>query len=145
MKPQLKLYSLIGCTCMIFHRSPSHLTTSHRDEEHSVALNTAIRRRAQALVLFAGNGLQGLPSSKISPSASDALSELVSQLVQLAMLQSGPTPDSNVDHISKAAQFAMSQALGSMQAVDFVNAVLAMVLSGNVQVSRGNEALVTWN
>ena len=123
----------------MFHCSLSHLTIYRRDEEHSVPLNTATRRRAQALVLFAGNGLQDLPSSKKSPSASDTLSELMSQLVQLAMLHSGPTPDKNIDHISKASQFALSQALGSMHAVDFVNAVLAMLLSGNVQVSFDNE------
>ena len=93
-------------------------------------------------MLFAGNGLQGLPSNKYS-SASDTLSELVSQLVQLAMLHSGPTPDNNIDHISKAAQFALSQALGSMHAVDFVNAVLTMLHSGNVQVSCSNEIFFT--
>ena len=67
----------------------------------------------------------------------------MSQLVQLAMLHSGPIPDNNIDHISKAAQFALSQALGSMHAVDFVNAVLTMLHSGNVQVSCSNEILFT--
>ena len=128
---------------MMFHSSLSRLTIYRSDEEHSVPLNTATRRRAQALVLFAGNGLQDLPSSKKSHSASDTLSKLVSQLVELAMLHSGPTPDKNIDHISKAAQFALSQALSSMHAVDFVNAVLAMLLSGNVQVSCDNETSFT--
>jgi hypothetical protein len=94
-------------------------------------------RRAQALVIFVDHALQGSLSEKRFPDVpvGEAISDLVSLLVQLATLPRGSASDSNVDHIAKAAQSTMSRSFGVMPASGFVGAVLTMLKSGEDRVS----------
>lgn len=95
------------------------------DEEHSPALPSVLKRRAQALIIFVGHALQTTLTKRLSDSpAREITGGLFSILVNIATLQGGLTPESNIDHISNAVQTTMSLSLSVMPAADFVNSVV---------------------
>ncbi|KAG5644278.1 hypothetical protein DXG03_008763 [Asterophora parasitica] len=104
------------------------------DEEPKTASSTALRRRAQALLMFVGHALK--PSAPGSTASEEDLSRLVAALISLATLQ-GASTDTKVDEICLAARASLNRALGVMAASDFVAGVLSMVESGDVQVQSG--------
>lgn len=106
-----------------------------RDEEHSQSTSSVLKRRAQALIVFAGHALQTFPTKLPGDhAAGKAIGEIVSLLVHLATSQNLSTPDNNIDAVVISARSAMSVSLGVMPAMEFVNVVLAMLETGDTKV-----------
>jgi U3 small nucleolar RNA-associated protein 10 len=100
-------------------------------------LTAASRRRAQALIIFVGHAMQSPLSGNLSSDApvGGTIDDLVLLLIQMTTLRGGSTVESNVDHLSKAAQSTISRSLSVMPAADFISAVLAMLKSEDEIVS----------
>ena len=62
------------------------------------------------------------------------MSNLVSLLIALATARGGSTPDTRIEDISQAARISLSKALACMSAVDFIDAVLSILQSGDSRV-----------
>ncbi|KAJ7456907.1 hypothetical protein FB451DRAFT_1275210 [Mycena latifolia] len=118
---------------------PSLLDTSP-DEDQLQPSAAAFKRRAQALVVFVGYATK-ISSSVAQPPVTvpegGAMSNLVSLLIALATAQGGSSPDTRVEDISHAARVSLSKALGCMSAVDFIDAVLSIMKSGDSKVQGG--------
>ncbi|KAJ6463475.1 hypothetical protein C8R45DRAFT_840925 [Mycena sanguinolenta] len=109
------------------------------DDDQPQALASAFKRRAQALVVFVGFAIKMSPSTAtvVAVPEDGSMSNLVSLLIALATARGGSTPDTRIDDISQAARTSLSNALGCMSAVDFIDAVLSILQSGDSQVQRG--------
>ncbi|KAF7373573.1 U3 small nucleolar RNA-associated protein 10 [Mycena sanguinolenta] len=94
------------------------------DDDQPQALAAAFKRRAQALVVFVGFAIKMSPSTTTGaghwPPPEAALRQTL-----------------RIDDISQAARTSLSNALGCMSAVDFIDAVLSILQSGDSQVQRG--------
>ncbi|KAJ7270708.1 hypothetical protein B0H12DRAFT_1229192 [Mycena haematopus] len=109
------------------------------DDDQPQAFAAAFKRRAQALVVFVGYAIK-MPLSTttlVAVPEDGSMSNLVSLLIALATARGGSTPDTRIDDISQAARTSLSNALGCMSAVDFIDAVLSILQSGDSQVQRG--------
>ena len=113
------------------------------DEEHSLPLSSVLKRRAQAVIIFVGHALQTSSTKypRESP-AGEAISDLVSLLVNMATLHGGSTPESNIDYISNAARSTMSLSLGAIPAADFISAVLITLKSKEARVRPNSSFLL---
>jgi U3 small nucleolar RNA-associated protein 10 len=101
-----------------------------------------LKRRAQALIIFVGHALQTSSTKHRGDSPTgEAISDLVSLLVHMATLHGGSTPESNIDYISSAAQFTMSQSLSAIPATDFISAVLITLESNEKRVCPNSKFL----
>ncbi|KAJ7701560.1 hypothetical protein B0H17DRAFT_1195339 [Mycena rosella] len=118
---------------------PALLDTSP-DEDQLQPSAAAFKRRAQALVLFVGYAIK-LSSSAVEATATapegGAMSNLVSLLIALATARGGSSPETRVEDVSQAARVSLGKALGCMSAVDFVDAVLSILKSGDSRVQGG--------
>jgi U3 small nucleolar RNA-associated protein 10 len=94
-------------------------------------LSTVLRRRAQALVIFVGYAIKPSTSER---SQQGHVNHLMTALIALSTLESGTNADTKVDEISQAARTSMDRALRVMSVVDFANAVLSMIESGEQRV-----------
>ncbi|KAJ7079966.1 hypothetical protein B0H15DRAFT_1025307 [Mycena belliarum] len=117
---------------------PSLLDTSP-DEDQLQPSAAAFKRRAQALVIFVGHAmkLSSGDQAVVMVLEGGAMSNLVSLLIALATVRGGPSPDTRVEDVSQAARTSLSKALGCMSAVDFIDAVLSILKSGDLRVQRG--------
>ncbi|KAF8192665.1 hypothetical protein K438DRAFT_2017867 [Mycena galopus ATCC 62051] len=109
------------------------------DDDQPQALIAALKRRAQALVVFVGYAIKMFPSTVADATVLEggAMSNLVSLLIALATTRGGSTPDTRIEDISQAARTSLKKALGCMSAVDFIDAVLSILQSGDPQVQGG--------
>lgn len=62
------------------------------------------------------------------------MSHLVATLIALSAPESSANSDTKVDEVSHAARTSMDRALRVMSVVDFANAVLSMIESGEERV-----------
>jgi U3 small nucleolar RNA-associated protein 10 len=62
------------------------------------------------------------------------MSHLVAALIALSVLESSANADTKVEEVSHAARSSMDRALRVMSVVDFANAVLSMIESGEPRV-----------
>ncbi|KAJ6619037.1 hypothetical protein B0H10DRAFT_1194701 [Mycena sp. CBHHK59/15] len=116
------------------------LLDSLPDEDQLLPSLSAFKRRAQALVTFVGYGLKMSPptaAASTSVPEGGAMSDLVSLLIALATARGGSTPDTKVEDISQAARSSLSKALGCMSVVDFIDAILSILKSGDSRVQGG--------
>jgi hypothetical protein len=63
-----------------------------------------------------------------------SMNNLVSLLIALATARGGSSPDTRIDDISQAARTSLTKALSCMSAVDFIDAVLSILKSGDSRV-----------
>ncbi|KAJ7146113.1 hypothetical protein C8R44DRAFT_600928 [Mycena epipterygia] len=117
---------------------PSLLDTSPDDDQLQPSA-AAFKRRAQALVVFVGYAMKMAPSTAVQVTVPEggSMSNLVSLLIALATARGGSTPDTRVDDISQAARASLNKALGCMSVVDFIDAVLSILKSGDSRVQGG--------
>ncbi|KAJ7756261.1 hypothetical protein B0H16DRAFT_696293 [Mycena metata] len=117
---------------------PSLLDTSP-DEDQLQPSAAAFKRRAQALVVFVGFAMKMAPpaAAHVDVPEEGATSNLVSLLIALATARGGSTPDTRVEEVSQAARTSLRKALNCMSAVDFVDAVLSILQSGDSRVQGG--------
>ncbi|KAF7326662.1 U3 small nucleolar RNA-associated protein 10 [Mycena venus] len=117
---------------------PSLLDTSPDDDQLQPSA-AAFKRRAQALVVFVGYAMKMSPSTAVEVTVPEggAMSNLVSLLIALATARGGATPDTRIEDVSQAARTSLSKALGCMSAVDFIDAVLSILQSGDARVQGG--------
>ncbi|KAJ6630100.1 hypothetical protein B0H10DRAFT_1984968 [Mycena sp. CBHHK59/15] len=122
------------------------LLDSSPDEDQLLPSPSAFKRRAQALVTFVGYGLKMSPptaAASTSVPEGGAMSDLVSLLIALATARGGSTPDTKVEDISQAARSSLSKALGCMSVVDFIDAILSILKSGDSRVQGGSLDLLS--
>lgn len=62
------------------------------------------------------------------------MNHFVTALIALSNLENGANADARVDEISRAAHASLDRALRVMPVVDFANAVLSMIESGEQRV-----------
>ncbi|KAJ6578862.1 hypothetical protein DFH09DRAFT_980162 [Mycena vulgaris] len=119
----------------------SSLLDTSPDEDQLQPSAAAFKRRAQALVVFVGYAmkLSSSTATEVTVTIPDggAMSNLVSLLISLATARGGSSPDTRVEDISHAARVSLSKALGCMSAVDFIDAVLSILKSGDSRVQGG--------
>ncbi|KAJ6554556.1 armadillo-type protein [Mycena capillaripes] len=117
---------------------PSLLDTSPDDDQLQPS-SAAFKRRAQALVVFVGYAMKMSPSSAapVTVPEDGAMSNLVSLLIALATARGGSSPNTRIEDVSQAARISLSKALGCMSAVDFIDAVLSILQSGDSRVQGG--------
>ncbi|KAJ7042839.1 hypothetical protein C8F04DRAFT_1251651 [Mycena alexandri] len=117
---------------------PSLLDTSPDDDQLQPSA-AAFKRRAQALVIFVGFAMKMAPpaAAPVNVPEEGAMSNLVSLLIALATTSGGSTPDTRVEEVSQAARTSLRKALSCMSAVDFVDAVLSILQSGDSRVQGG--------
>ncbi|KAJ6464259.1 hypothetical protein C8R47DRAFT_1180243 [Mycena vitilis] len=117
---------------------PSLLDTSPDDDQLQPSAAT-FKRRAQSLVVFAGYAMKMSPAAAVPVAVPEdgTMSNLVSLLIALATARGGSSPDTRVEEISQAARTSLGKALGCMSAVDFIDAVLSILQSGDPRVQGG--------
>ncbi|KAK1226193.1 snoRNA-binding rRNA-processing protein utp10 [Marasmius sp. AFHP31] len=104
-------------------------------EESSISPVILCKRRAQAIITFVGHSAKSFASSENM--ADSNLSVLVSILISLATIKSGPTPESKIDDINKSARSAMDRVLSLVPARDFIDAAMSMLEAGDQLVKAG--------
>ncbi|KAJ7452113.1 hypothetical protein B0H11DRAFT_1742292 [Mycena galericulata] len=117
----------------------SSLLDTSPDDNQLLPSAAAFKRRAQALVIFVGFAMKMFPSggAQVDVAEGGAMSHLVSLLIALATARGGSSPDTNVEEISQAARSSLTRALGCMSAVDFIDALLSILKSGDSKVQGG--------
>ncbi len=91
------------------------------------------KRRAQALIIFVGFALK--PKTVFSAAKdSEAISEVVAQLIAFAAGPRVDSPEAKPDDISEAARESLNRLLSSMSVIDFLNSVEIILLSGDDKV-----------
>ncbi|KAJ7630018.1 hypothetical protein DFH06DRAFT_704991 [Mycena polygramma] len=117
---------------------PSLLDTSPDDDQLQPSAAT-FKRRAQSLVVFVGYAMKMSPTAaaQVAVPEDGTMSNLVSLLIALATARGGSGPDARVEEISQAARTSLGKALGCMSAVDFIDAVLSILQSGDPRVQGG--------
>ncbi|KAJ7607399.1 hypothetical protein FB45DRAFT_1135460 [Roridomyces roridus] len=109
------------------------------DDDQLLPSAATLRRRACALVIFVGFAVKmpssGAPDVDVPEGAT--MTTLVSLLIGLVTARGGSTPETKVDDVSQAARSALTRALRCMSAVDFVDALLSILKSGDSPVKVG--------
>ncbi|KAF9238673.1 hypothetical protein BU15DRAFT_88298 [Melanogaster broomeanus] len=109
-----------------------------RDGEHSTSITAALQRRIQALVLFASTSLTPSEADKeMEISEGGRTTDLITHLVDLATLQTGQAPESEVATIIVAAQTAIGRILGVISAGEFMSGALVMLKSEESRIKSG--------
>lgn len=93
-------------------------------EEHSPSPSMLLKRRAQALILFVSTAITSAPSS--SPVMT---TDVVSPLILLTSIK-----DSAVEDVMQTAMLSLNRILSVVAVVDFIQAVLNMLQTGDVKV-----------
>ncbi|KAF9468309.1 hypothetical protein BDZ94DRAFT_1246474 [Collybia nuda] len=107
------------------------------DDDHAASISTALKRRAQALLMFIGHSLKPTTSESRSPSYEENMGQLVTALISLATLQEGAGVETKIGDICIAARSTINQVLGVMSVIDFVKAVQSMIKSGDEKIQAG--------
>ncbi|KAJ7762738.1 hypothetical protein DFH07DRAFT_813302 [Mycena maculata] len=115
------------------------LLDSSPDDDHLLPSAATFKRRAQALVIFVGFATKMSPptGAQVNVPEGGSMSNLVSLLIALATARGGSSPDTKVEEISQAARSSLTRALGFMSAVNFIDAVLSILKSGDSRVQGG--------
>ncbi|KAF4611649.1 hypothetical protein D9613_003824 [Agrocybe pediades] len=107
------------------------------DGDHSASSSTILRRRAQALIVLVGYALKPRSAAVGGGDANVSISSVIAQLITLATLPEGTTTETRLQDVSEAARSTMNRLLTGMSVVDFIEAVQAMLESGDLKVQSG--------
>ncbi|KAF9553866.1 hypothetical protein CPC08DRAFT_672807 [Agrocybe pediades] len=107
------------------------------DGDHSASSSTILRRRAQALIVLVGYALKPRSAAVGGGDANFSISSVIAQLITLATLPEGTTTETRLQDVSEAARSTMNRLLTGMSVVDFIEAVQAMLESGDLKVQSG--------
>ncbi|KAJ7222324.1 hypothetical protein GGX14DRAFT_663256 [Mycena pura] len=108
------------------------------DDDQLLPSAAAFKRRAQALVVFVGHAMKIFTSSPtpVAIPEGGATSNLVSLLIALVATQ-GSGSETRSEDISQTARNSLSKALGCMSAIDFIDAALSILKSGDAGTQGG--------
>jgi U3 small nucleolar RNA-associated protein 10 len=108
----------------------------YRDGEHSASTSATLKRRIQALILFASTSLTTSASDKETDvPGGGSTTDLIIHLVDLTTLQIGQAPESDLAAIVAAAQTAIERVMKVISAGEFLSGVLVMLKSEESRVS----------
>ncbi|KAI0070967.1 hypothetical protein K474DRAFT_1669523 [Panus rudis PR-1116 ss-1] len=101
--------------------------------------SSILHRQAQALLVFVGAALEGVPPISNDTTGQQLSSQLLSLALDLAISNGG---DAN---IAKAALSVVRNTLAILSAANFINGVVTVIQSGDVAVQQGALELVGEN
>ncbi|KAF9221723.1 hypothetical protein BS17DRAFT_710411 [Gyrodon lividus] len=109
-----------------------------RDGEHSTSTSATLKRRIQALILFASTSLTPSGSDKeTGVSEGGSTTDLITHLVDLATFQTGQAPESELATIIAAAQTAIERVMSVISAGNFLFGALVMLKSEESRIKAG--------
>ncbi|KAH8833345.1 armadillo-type protein [Flagelloscypha sp. PMI_526] len=121
-----------------------HLLDWATQDDRSPAINTLLRKRSQALIIFSGLGMKGGRPSHVGQAADmpseGSIHDFVFLLMSLFTLEG--SPDLKLEELSTAAMVALNRSMGFMAAKDFIHSVVMILDSGQEKLQSGALALL---